>query len=147
MNRFDSEYRPVRSNDWRADLNVSYMFGDWQVKGVYALPYSELGIDGTKLRNPSQYGITLNWQRGKWAAQCCVENFLNHRMAIRKDANYGVYRSVSTSLSDLKGRNINLSVTYTLSYGKKTDNDRIETESNINSAILRPFQWSINQKH
>lgn len=38
MNRFDSEYRPARSNDWRADFSASYMFGDWQVKGTYALP-------------------------------------------------------------------------------------------------------------
>ncbi len=42
-------------------------------------------------------------------------------------------------MSDLKGRNISLSVTYTLPYGKKTDSDRIATESHINSAILRPF--------
>ena len=139
MNRFDSEYRPVKSNDWRADFSASYMFGDWQVKGVYALPYNTLGIEGTKIHNPVQYGLSLNWQHGNWAAECCVENFLDCRMATRTNANYGVYRSVSESLTDLKGRNISVSVTYTLPYGKKTDRDRIETESKINSAILRPF--------
>lgn len=139
MNRFDSEYRPEKSNDWRADFSASYMLGDWQVKGVYALPYNVLSIEGTKIHNPAQYGFSLSWQHGNWAAECCVENFLDRRMATRTNANYGVYQSVLESLSDLKGRNISVSVTYTLPYGKKTDRDRIETESKINSAILRPF--------
>lgn len=139
MNRFDSEYRPARSNDWRADFSASYMFGDWQVKGTYALPYSVLGIEGTTIHNPAQYGFSLNWQHGNWAAECCVENFLDRRLATRTDADYGVYQSHSRSFSDLKGRNISLSVTYILPYGKKTEKERVETKSDINSAILRPF--------
>jgi hypothetical protein len=115
------------------------MFGDWQVKGSYALPYKSLGIEGTKLRYPGQYGFSLNWHRGDWAAECCVENFLNRRMCTRTDADYIIYNSVQHSLSDLKGRNVSLSITYILPYGKKTDRDQIETESHINSAILRPF--------
>ncbi len=139
MNRFNSDYRPLKSNDWRTDFSTSYMFGDWQIKGAYALPYNVLGIEGVKFHNPAQYGLYLNWQHGNWAAECCVENFLDDRMASRMNANYGVYRSISESFSDLKGRNISLSVTYTLQYGKKTDRDRIETETKVNSAILRPF--------
>ncbi len=139
MNRFGSKYRPAKSNDWRADFSASYMFGDWQVKGTYALPYSTLGFEGTKIHNPAQYGLTLNWQHGNWAAECCVENFLDRRMATRTMADYVNYRSASESLSELKGRNISVSVTYSLSFGKKTDRERIETESKINSAILRPF--------
>lgn len=139
MNRFDSAYRPVRSNDWRADFSASYMFGDWQVRGVYALPYDVLGIEGVKVHNPAQYGFSVNWKHGNWAAECCVENFLDRRMSTHTHANYGVYRSRSESFSDLKGRNISISVTYTLSYGKKTERERVETESKISSAILRPF--------
>lgn len=139
MNRFDSEYRPVKSNDWRADFSASCMFGDWQIKGVYAIPYNALGIEGAKIHNPAQYGLSLNWQHGNWAAECCVENFLDRRMTTRTNANYGVYQSVSESLSDLKGRNISVSLTYTLPYGKRTDPDRIQTETQISSAILRPF--------
>ncbi len=139
MNRFDSKYRPAKSNDWRSDFSASYMFGDLQVKGVYALPYNVLGIEGTTIHNPAQYGLSFNWQHGNWAAECCIENFLERRMATRTNANYGIYNSVSESLSDLKGRNISVSITYTLPYGRKTDRDRIENESKINSAILRPF--------
>lgn len=139
MNRFDSEYRPARSNDWRADFSASYMFGDWQLKGAYALPYEVLGIEGTKIHNPTQYSVSLNWQHDNWAAECCVGNFLDRRMSTLTKANYGTYRSVSELLGDLMGRNVSISVTYTLQYGKKTDRDRIETGSKINSAILRPF--------
>ena len=60
-------------------------------------------------------------------------------MSARTVADYGVYRSLSRDFSDLSGRNISLSVTYMLPYGKKTENERVETESVINSAILRPF--------
>jgi hypothetical protein len=138
-NHFCSSYRPAKGNYLRPDFSASYMFGDWQVKGSYALPYKSLGIEGTKLRYPGQYGFSLNWHRGDWAAECCVENFLNRRMCTRTDANYVAYSSELHSLSDLKGRNISLSITYILPYGKKTDRGQIETESHINSAILRPF--------
>lgn len=138
-NRFNSEYRPAKSNDWRADFSASYMFGDWQIRGAYALPYSVLGIEGAKIHNPVQYGLSLSWQRGHWAAECCIENFLERSMSIRTNADYGAYRSISESLTDLKGRNVSVSITYTLPYGKKTDKERVETESKIQSALLRPF--------
>ena len=139
MNRFESDSRPARSNDWRADFSASYMFGDWQVRGSWAVPYSVLGIEGANVRYPAQYGFSVSWQRGCWAAQCCVENFLDRRMCTRTDADYGAYRSTVRSFSDLSGRNVSLSVTYTLAYGKKTDRERPDTASKINSAILRPF--------
>ncbi len=139
MNRFDSKYRLARSNDLRADFSASYMAGDWQIKGSYALPYSALGIEGTKTRYPAQYGVTLSWRHGDWAAECCVENFLDRRGRTRNVADYGAYRSVSQSLSDKRGRNIGVTVTYMLSYGKKTDSEPPQTETSINSAILRPF--------
>lgn len=60
-------------------------------------------------------------------------------MATRTNVNYGVYKSFSLSLSGLNGRDIRLSLTNILPYGKKTDRQRIETETKINSAILRPF--------
>ena len=139
INRFNSKYRPAKSNDWRADFSASYMFGDWQIKAVWATPYRVLSIDGTKVRHPAQYGISLNWQRGNWAVGCSVDNFLDRRITTCVTAGYGHYRSTTDSLSDLKGRNISLSLTYILPYGKKTDRERLNTESKINSAILRPF--------
>jgi hypothetical protein len=139
MNHFASEYRPAKSNDLRPDFSASYMFGDWQMKGSYALPYSSLGIEGTKIHFPKQYGLSVGWQKGCWSAECCIENFLSRRLCTRTDAYYGVYQSLLHSFSNLKGRNISISVTYILPYGKKTDCGQVETESNINSAILRPF--------
>ncbi|MCM1224456.1 MAG: hypothetical protein NC548_59405 [Lachnospiraceae bacterium] len=139
MNRFESEYRPAKSNDWRADFNASYIFDDWQARATYAIPYSVLGIEGTKSRCPAQYGLTIGWQHGNWSAECSAENFMKRRMGTRVDANYGAYRSLAKTLSDLKGRNISITITYTLPYGRKTDRGKVETESKINSAILRPF--------
>jgi hypothetical protein len=138
-NHFCSSYRPAKGIYLRPDFSVSYMVGDWQVKGSYALPYKSLGRVGAEIRCPEQYGISLNWQHGNWAAECCVENFLNRRMCTRTDADYIAYSTVQHSLSDLKGRNVSVSFTYILPYGKKTERDNIETESHINSAILRPF--------
>lgn len=139
MNHFNSEYRPSESDDWRANFSASYMFGDWEIKAVYATPYNVLGIEGTKIHNPVQYGLTINWQHGSWAAECSIENFLDRRLCTTTDADYGVYQSLSRSLSDLKGRNISISLIYILPYGKKTDHERVDTDTKINSAILRPF--------
>lgn len=140
MNRFNSEYRPARSNDLRADFSAAYMFGDWQVKVAYAVPYAVLSIEGAKVHEPAQYALSLNWQKGRWAAELSIANFLRERQCTLTDADYGsVYQSVSRSFSNLKGRCISLSVTYMLPYGKKTEKERITTESTVNSAIMRPF--------
>ncbi len=139
MNRFNSEYRPTKSNDLRADFSAAYMFGDWMIKGVYAVPFSVLGIEGVTEHNPAQYGLSINWQKGNWAAGCSVDNFLARRLCTLTEADYGVYHSIQQSLSNQKGRNISLSVTYMLPYGKKTEKGRVEAETAINSAILRPF--------
>lgn len=137
--RFGSASRPARSRDWRADFSASYMFGHWQAKAACALPYSLLSIEGVRVHNPVQYGLSLGWQKGCWAAECNVDNFLNRRMCTRSEADYGPYLSLAQALSDRKGRNIALSVTYMLPYGKKTEREQVKTESAINSAILRPF--------
>lgn len=139
INRFNSKYRPAKSNDWRADFSASYMFGHWQIKAFWASPYDVLSIEGTKVNHPAQYGISLNWQRGRWAAACSFDNILDRRLPTCVTADYGPYRSVAETLSDLNGRNISLSITYILPYGKKTDRERVNTENKINSAILRPF--------
>lgn len=139
INRFNSDYRPTKSNDWREALSASYMFGDWQIKGEYVSPYKFMDYEGTKVRFPAQYGLSINWQHGDWAAECCIDNFLDRRLCTRTDADYGVYHSLAHSLSDMKGRNISVSLTYILPYGKKTDRERVETDTKINSAILRPF--------
>jgi hypothetical protein len=138
-NHFNSSYRPAKGNFLRPDFSASYMFGDWQVKGSYALPYNTLGIEGIKVRCPEQYGFALNWHHGNWAAEFNVENFAQRRLCTRTNADYGVYQSLSQAFSDYKGRNISLSVTYILPYGKKTDRDNVEIKSTVNSAILRPF--------
>ncbi len=139
MNRFKSAYRPARSNDWRADFTASYMMGDFLLRASYALPYSVLGIDGAKVSNPAQYGLSLSWKRGSWAAECCFENIFHRRMAVTSGADYIAGQFFSRSLRDLKGRNIALTLTYTLPYGKQTDREEIQTETKINSAIIRPF--------
>lgn len=139
INRLNSEHHPAHSNDLRVDFSASYMTGDWQIRGAWALPYSVLGYDGVKVRNPAQYGLSLGWKRGDWAAELCLDNILHRRARVLTEADYAVYRSSARSLTDLKGRNISLSVTYTLPYGKKTDKEAVETPTAINSAILRPF--------
>lgn len=139
MNRFNSEYRPTQSDDWRAEFSAAYMFGDWQIKGSYATPYKVLGIEGVKVSYPQQYGVSLGWQHGSWSVECSVENFLNRRQYTHTDANHGVYQSLAHTLSDLKGRNVSVSITYILPYGKKTDREQVKTDTQINSAILRPF--------
>lgn len=139
MNSFDSEHRPKKRNDWRGDISASYMFGDWQIKGTWAPRFGVLGSKGAVTRFPAQYCVTLHWQRGSWAAELCVENFLKRRGCTVTEGDYNVYRSVVHALSDLKGRNIAVTVTYMLHYGKKTAADRATTETSINSAILRPF--------
>ena len=137
--RFNSLSRPERSNNLRFSSNASFMFGDWQVKGVWSPAFRGTDIQGERFRMSAQYGIILNWSHGNWTAECTVKNFLHKYRAIDRTIAHDCYHSVSRSLSDAIGRNVCLTVTYSLPYGKKTDREKATPKTTVNSAILRPF--------
>lgn len=139
INDFNSAYRPVHSDDWRADVSAAYMIGDWELKAAWSAPYSVLGTEGVKFRNPSRYSVSIAWQKGRWAVKANADNIFRKYGVTRTDANYGPYKSLSTTSTDARGRNIGVAITYMLSYGKKTDPEKPKPGSVINSAILKPF--------
>ena len=53
---------------------------------------------------------------------------------------YGSWNMNTVDRFSSKGRDIYVSVTYTLPYGKKTDSPDASYQSTINSAILKPFR-------
>lgn len=52
---------------------------------------------------------------------------------------YGCYNRNSRIFNEINGRNINLTLTYSLSYGKKSKREEIEVNKNIDSAIMKMY--------
>lgn len=137
--RLESRTRPVSACVWRGSLNATYFLGDWSFKAVYAPQRKTMNWDGVRIIDPTQYGLTIGWNHGNWQAQCSVDNFLKRYQGQKLRADYGCYQMSAHRLSNADGLNLSLSLTYTLSYGKKTNRESTKVETGISSAIIRPF--------
>ena len=51
----------------------------------------------------------------------------------------GCYNRNSWKYSEIDGRNINLTLTYSLNYGKKSERGEVDAEKQLNSAIMKTY--------
>ena len=129
-----------RQNGIRGSFTVAYYINGWSFKGTYTTPYRTFSMsDPAYFKNKPQYGIVLAWNHKNLQLEAGAENFTSKYRANRKYFDYGSWNMNSTEKFSSKGRNIYVSVTYTLPYGKKTDSPDASYQSTINSAILKPF--------
>jgi hypothetical protein len=52
---------------------------------------------------------------------------------------YGCYRRDIWNYGEADGRNVNLTVTYSLGYGKKSERGDTDINKHINSAIMKAY--------
>jgi hypothetical protein len=95
--------------------------------------------DPSFLDNKSQYGIIVNWNHSNLQIEVGAENFATKYRSKTKYFNYDSWNMNSKELFSSSGRNIYISVIYSLPYGKKTDKPDTSFKSTINNAILKPF--------
>lgn len=131
--------RPVSMCVWRGSLNATCFLGDWKFKAVYAPQRKTMSWDGMRIIDPTQYGLTVGWNRGGWEVECSVDNFLKSYQGPKLRADYGCYQMTAHNSSNDLGFNASIRVVYAISYGKKTDRDAAANSESINNAILRPF--------
>ena len=95
--------------------------------------------DPTYFKNKCQYGVVIAWNRNNLQIEAGAENFADKYRANSRYFDYGSWNMNTVDRFSSKGRNIYVSVTYTLPYGKKTDSPDASYKYTINSAILKPF--------
>ncbi len=134
-NEYDCKHNGIRGS-----LSLAYYINEWSFKAAYTTPYKTFSMsDPVYYNNKAQYSIIVSWNHNNLQIEAGAENFANKYRANNRYFDYGSWSMNVTDKFASKGRNIYVSITYILPYGKKTDSPDTSYQSTINSAILRPF--------
>ena len=129
-----------KHNGIRGSLSLAYYTRGWSFKATYTTPYKTFSMsDPAYFKNKCQYGVVITWNHNYLQIEAGAENFADKYRANSRYFDYGSWNMNTVDRFSSKGRNIYVSVTYTLPYGKKTDSPDASYQSTINSAILKPF--------
>lgn len=85
------------------------------------------------------YEWKMNWNHKAWTAEILVRNPFSRFDKQHITMDYGCYNRNSWKYSELDGRNVNLTLTYSLSYGKKSERGDIDAGKQLNSAIMKTY--------
>lgn len=121
-------------------MNVDYYLGHFFFNVYAGTPDSY--VDGEtcfRRRLPGQYSVGMGWSRKGWNIQLSAANIFRSSWKTSSDTLLSPhYDSRITNFGSDRHRRINLSIQYTLSYGKKmAQSAELTTEKAISSSILR----------
>ena len=127
-------------NSFRMKCGVIYLVGEWMFSFDYLTPYQTLDIRQPWLiQHRPTYEWKANWSHKAWTFEALVCNPFSRYDKQHITMDYGCYNRNSWIYNEPDGRNINLTLTYSFSYGKKTEREDIEVNKNINSAIMKMY--------
>lgn len=127
-------------NIFRMKASVTYLMGDWMMRFNYRTPYKALDIREPYLihRRPV-YEWIVSWNHNKWAIEALVRNPFSRYTKQHITMDYGYYHRDTWNYNETDGRNINLTITYSLGYGKKSERGDTDIDKRINSAIMKTY--------
>ena len=130
----------ISRNIFRIKASITYLTGDWMLRFNYNTPYTALDIREPYLicRRPV-YEWLASWNHKDWTIKAQVRNPFSRYKKQHITMNYGCYCRDTWEYSENDGRNINLTVTYSLGYGKKSKLGEIDIDKRINSAIMKTY--------
>ena len=127
-------------NSFRIKGGLVYLAGEWMLSFDYQTPYKSLDIRQPWFiqRRPT-YEWKVSWTHKALAIEALVRNPFSRYDKQHITMDYGYYNRNSRIFNETDGRNINLTLTYSLSYGKKSKRGEIEVNKNIDSAIMKMY--------
>lgn len=141
------EYNMLRGNEYDLSRNIfrlkasaTYLIGEWTVRLNYCSPYTTLDIREPYLvhRRPV-YELLASWNHHSWTVEAMVHNPFRRYDRRHVTMDYGCYRRDTWNYHEPGGCNVNLKLTYSLGYGKKSERGDTEINRHLNSAIMRNF--------
>ena len=141
------EYNTLRGNTYDMSRNVfrlkasaTYLIGDWMLRFNYRTPYTALDVrEPFLIRCRPIYEWLVSWHCGKWAIEAQVRNPFSRYTKQHIEMDYGYYRRNTWHYSEAEGCNVNLTATYSLGYGKKSERSDTNISKQINSAIMKTY--------
>lgn len=126
-------------NFLRLQLQADYYWKDFSFAAHWATPDKKLTENSNiLLRTCSFYGISAGWSNGSWNVQLQARNFLNNGWKSSTwERRSPLYSERQYYYNPSAHANINLSVTYTIGYGRKIkQSNEVGKTSSAQSAIL-----------
>ncbi|EGN56434.1 hypothetical protein PRBRB14_08420 [Hallella multisaccharivorax DSM 17128] len=139
-NMLRGETYDMSRNIFRFRASATYLTGDWTLRLGYRTPYTTLDIREPYLisRRPV-YELLARWNHKDWSIEALVRNPFCRYNKQHMTMDYGCYNRDLWRHSESDGRNISLTVTYSLGYGKKTERGDTEINKTVNSAIMKTY--------
>ena len=127
-------------NRFRLKCGLVYLAGEWMFSFDYLTPNKALDIRQPWLiQYRPTYEWKANWTHKAFTIEALVRNPFSRYTKNHITMNYGCYNRNSWKFNEADGRNINLTVTYSFSYGKKTERGEIENNKTVDSAIMKMY--------
>ena len=127
-------------NRFRLKCGLVYLAGEWMFSFDYLTPNKALDIRQPWLiQYRPTYEWKANWTHKAFTVEALVRNPFSRYTKNHITMNYGCYNRNSWKFNETDGRNINLTVTYSFSYGKKTERGEIENNKTVDSAIMKMY--------
>ncbi len=132
-----SGIRPANMSVFSGQANASYYAGPVGMTLYYFTPQKSLDWNmGAVSRTKCRYGLIVSCSAGNLKAEASFGNWFSKGKAYEY-FNSDVYSSAGWTWSQGSARSLELTLTYTFSYGKKLNrNDEIGNGASTNSAIL-----------
>lgn len=127
-------------NDLRFTAQFTWYFGNFYLFGWYIVPTKKLNNDsGIKNRTLSRYQLQIGYSKGAWKASATAYNFLRSSWETSHETLRGKYYGFDRQTYGIGCHaNFQLSVTYTIGYGKKVKrSNEISGSGTAGSAILK----------
>lgn len=128
-------------NTWLGGIIVDYYLKDWKFNIYANLPYKV--VDTSLLRKEfeykASYGASIGWNHGGWSAEIGTNNPFTKDWSITTTLDTDVYRYKQIRNDESLQQTGYVKLSYTFDFGRKTDREKNDTNTTINSAILKAY--------
>lgn len=121
-------------------VNAQYVRNNWSVAMFYQAPQKQLDAwtNGMRVSYGSIYGLSMNYAAGDFKAGLQFNNWFNRNGYVDTIFHSSRFDSSSEKWNGVLSRNIKLTLTYTIPYGKKVQRGgELQQSGSIGSAILK----------
>lgn len=141
------EYNMLRGDEYnisrgilRMKASAAYLTGDWMLQVNCRSPYTALDCrEPYLIRHRPVYELLVSWSHKNWKVEALAHNPFSRYDRQHVTMDYGCYIRDTWSYSESDGRNVNLTLTYNLGYGKKRERGNTEIDRRVNSSIMRTY--------
>lgn len=130
----------IRKAFYTGQISAGYSLGKFYIMGSYLTPYNftDASSLGVITHTKSNYSLSLTYNVGDFLASIQAINIFNDKTNMRTTFTSDNYSQTVREWNEGLGRKIELTLSYTIPYGKKVGRDEeVSKGTTINSAVLK----------